>query len=190
MRHGDLRQVLPLAEDVARPRRPGVVAVRAAGGVADETLHAGVHVGLVVVADVEHVVVALEHARQAAEADVGGAAVAAPATTRTSAACAALHLQRGGDAGGDRGGVAEQRMDPRHLPRGLRVRRREHLQAAGGVGGDQLAVGGRIAASTRSAPSASPQPWQARWPELMASCCACGSPARCAARAGAGGCRR
>jgi hypothetical protein len=40
-------------------------------------LHAGVHVGLVVVTDVEHVVVALEHARQAAEADVGGAAVAA-----------------------------------------------------------------------------------------------------------------
>jgi hypothetical protein len=53
-----------------------VVAVRAAGGVA-EALHAGVHVASVVVADVEHVVVALEHAGEAAEADVGGAAVAA-----------------------------------------------------------------------------------------------------------------
>ena len=39
-------------------------------------LHAGVHVGLVVVADEEHVVVSLEHPRQAGEADVHGAAVA------------------------------------------------------------------------------------------------------------------
>ena len=41
------------------------------------TLDAGVHVGLVVVADVEHVVVALEHPGQAGETDVDGAAVPA-----------------------------------------------------------------------------------------------------------------
>jgi hypothetical protein len=40
-------------------------------------LHAGVHVRLVVVADVQHVVVALEHPREAGEADVHRAAVAA-----------------------------------------------------------------------------------------------------------------
>ena len=40
-------------------------------------LHAGVHVRLVVVADVQHVVVALEHAGQAGHADVDRAAVAA-----------------------------------------------------------------------------------------------------------------
>jgi hypothetical protein len=39
------------------------------------------------------------------------------------------------------GGVAEQRVDPRNLPRGFRVGRGEHFQAAGGVGGDQLVVG-------------------------------------------------
>ena len=69
---------LPLPKTLPGSRpTAGVVAVRAAGGVALGALHAGVHVGLVVVADVEHVVVALEHPRQAAEADVGGAAVAA-----------------------------------------------------------------------------------------------------------------
>ena len=40
-------------------------------------LHAGVHVALVVVTDEQHVVAALEHAGQAAEADVDRAAVAA-----------------------------------------------------------------------------------------------------------------
>ena len=39
------------------------------------------------------------------------------------------------------GAFAEQRVQPRHLPRGLRVGRREDLQAAGRVGGDQLPVG-------------------------------------------------
>jgi hypothetical protein len=55
----------------------GVVAVRAAGGRRAGALDAGVHVGLVVVADVEDVVVALEHPGEATEADVDGAAVAA-----------------------------------------------------------------------------------------------------------------
>ena len=54
---------------------------------------------------------------------------------------AALHLQGGGDPGRDRRRVREQRVHPRHLPRGLRVGRREDLQAAGRVGRDQAAVG-------------------------------------------------
>ncbi len=103
-------------------------------------LHAGVHVRLVVVADVEHVVVALEHAGQAAEADVGGAAVAALRDHADVAA--ALHAHRGGDAGRHRRRIAEQRVDPRDLPRRLRIRRREHLEAAGGVDGDHLVVRG------------------------------------------------
>src|SRR6266571_2788019 len=40
------------------------------------------------------------------------------------------------------GGVAEQRMDPGNLPGGFRVRGREHLEAAGGVGRHQLAGAG------------------------------------------------
>ena len=53
---------------------------------------------------------------------------------------AALHLQRRGDAGRDRGRVAEERVDPRQLPRRLRVRRREHLEAARRVRRDQPPV--------------------------------------------------
>ena len=52
----------------------------------------------------------------------------------------ALHLQGGRDPGGHRRRVAEQRVQPRQLPRRLGVRRREHLEAAGRVGRDQLAA--------------------------------------------------
>jgi hypothetical protein len=121
-----------------------VVAVRAAGGVAELRWTPRVHVAAVVVADVEHVVVALEHAGQAAEADVGGAAVAALGDDADIAALAflLLDLDRRGDAGGDRRGVAEQRMDPRNLPGGFRVGRGEDFEAAGGVGRDQLSLAG------------------------------------------------
>ena len=78
--------------------------------------------------------------------------------TRTSVA--ALGLQRGGDAGRDRRRVAEQRVQPRELPGGLRVRRGEDLEAAGRVGGDQLAARWRAsrrrARSARRAPRRSP----------------------------------
>ena len=78
VRDRDLRHELAGAEDVARllahrRRRRGARRRRRRR----RALHAGVHVGFVVVADVEHVVVALEHAGQAAEADIGRAAVAA-----------------------------------------------------------------------------------------------------------------
>ena len=54
---------------------------------------------------------------------------------------AALRLQRGRDAGRDRRRVAEQRVEPGQLPGRLRVRRREDLEAAGRVRGDQPALG-------------------------------------------------
>src|SRR5208283_5252076 len=66
VRHGDARQVLSLTEHVAR-LRPYSLGRRGSGrrwrGAG--ALHAGVHVRLVVVADEQHVVVALEHPRQA-----------------------------------------------------------------------------------------------------------------------------
>ena len=147
VRHGDPRQVLALAECRARrraDRHRGRRARRRRRGRA--ALHAGVHVGLVVVTDVEHVVVALEQARQTAEADVGGAAVAALGDDAHGAALESgpdgLDLQRGRDAGAHRRRVAKERVDPGQLPARLGVGRRKHLQAAGGVGGDQLSFRG------------------------------------------------
>src|SRR5262249_47674164 len=102
VRHRDQRHVLALAEPVARlaPHRLGGGGAGGGRGGAG-ALHAGVHVGLVVVADVQHVVVALEHAGQAGEADVDRAAVAAlPDDPDVGAA---HRLQGRGDAGGDRG---------------------------------------------------------------------------------------
>ena len=117
-------------------------------------LHAGVHVGLVVVADEEHVVVALEHARQAPESDVDGPAVAGLGDDAD--VVPSLHLQRRGDAGRDRRRVAEQRVEPGDPPRGLRVGGGEHLEASGGVDGDQLAA--RSPASPRRGRSGHPGP--------------------------------
>ena len=78
VRHRDQRHALALAEHVARLGADGLRGGGARGGRRRaRALHAGVHVGLVVVTDVEHVVVALEHPRQARHADVDGAAVAA-----------------------------------------------------------------------------------------------------------------
>src|ERR1700730_546137 len=76
MRHRDARHVLAGAEDIARgrPQCWGGGGPRRRRRRA-RALHAGVHVRLVVVTDIENVVVAFEHAGQAAEADVGRAAV-------------------------------------------------------------------------------------------------------------------
>ncbi len=140
MRHRDPRHVLARAEDVAgkgsdRRGRGGARQRRRRTG----ALHAGVHVRLVVVADVEDVVVALEHAGQAPEADIGRAAVAALGDDAN--AVAAQCPVRRGDARRHRGRVAEQRVDPGNLPRGFRIGRREDFQATGGIDGDQLVVG-------------------------------------------------
>ena len=73
-----------------------VLAVRAAAGW--RALHARVHVALVVVTDVEHVVVPLEHPGETGEADVEGAAVAA---LGDHALVAALDRERRSDSGRD-----------------------------------------------------------------------------------------
>ena len=61
--HRDPGHALACAEHVAgfRPTT-SVVAVRAAGG-GGRALHAGIHIAFVVVANIEHVVIALEHSR-------------------------------------------------------------------------------------------------------------------------------
>ena len=133
---GDFRHALAGAEDVAGllahgRRGRGARGRRRRRG----ALHAGVHIGFVVVTNVEHVIVALEHAGQAAETDIGGAAVAA---LRDGAHLGPpFHPHGGGNAGGDRRGIAEQRMQPGRLPRRFRIGRGEHFQTAGGVDGDR-----------------------------------------------------
>ena len=78
MRHGDQRHVLALAELGAGFGAKWLRGGRARGGRRGRRpLHPGVHVAFVVVADVKHIIVALEHAGKAAKADVGGAAIAA-----------------------------------------------------------------------------------------------------------------
>ena len=141
MRHRDQRRALALPEHVPRFRADGLGRGGARGGRGGaRALHAGVHVSLVVVTDVEHVVVSLEHPRQARHADVHGAAVAALADD--AHVLAALRPQRRGDSRRYGGRVPEQRVDPRDPPRGLRVGGGEHLQAAGRVRGDHLPVCG------------------------------------------------
>ena len=137
--HGNLRHVLALAENVAwlRPHRHGGRGTcgwrRGAGA-----LHACVHVSLAVVADVEHVIVALEHAGQAAETDVGGAAVSA--LGNHAHIVAPLDFHRRSNARGDRCGVTEYRMYPWNLPRGFRVGCGKHFQAACGIRRNKLVV--------------------------------------------------
>src|SRR5579864_8817984 len=128
------------------PRRAGMVAHgrrRGGPGVGRRgrrPLHPRVHVALVVVADVEHVIAALEHPREAGETDVNRAPVATLANhPRVSVS---LRLERGGDSARHRRGVAEQRVNPGKLPRRLGVGGGEDLEAPGGVGGDHVAARG------------------------------------------------
>ena len=135
MRHRNQRRALALPEHIARLRADGLRGRRARRGRRGaRALHARVHVRLVVVTDVEHVIVSLEHPRQARHPDIDGAAITALADDPD--VLTALGAQRGGDARRDGGRVPEQRVNPRYPPRALRVGRREHLQAAGRVRGD------------------------------------------------------
>ena len=71
MSHRDQRHALALAEHTARFIANGWRGRCAGGGRRGAgALHAGVHIRFVVIADVEHIVVALKHAREAAEPDV------------------------------------------------------------------------------------------------------------------------
>ena len=146
VRHGETREVLALTEHVARLGPDGLggrgSSRRRRGA---RALHAGVHVGLVVVADEQHVVVALEHSRQAAEADVDRTAVAGLGDDADVGP--ALHLHRRGDTGRDSGGVAEKRVEPCDPPRRLGVGSGEDLETARRVHRYELTVVARIAAS-------------------------------------------
>jgi hypothetical protein len=136
--HRDLRHALAGAEHVA-----GLRSHRRRGGGAGggrrrrRALHTGIHVGFVIVADVEHIIVALEHSRETAEADVRRSTVAA--LRNGSHFGVSLDAHRCRNAGGNRGGVAEQRMQPGDLPGGLGVRRCEYFEATRCIDRDELA---------------------------------------------------
>ena len=108
-------------------------------------LHAGVHVRLVVVADEQEAVAALERAGQRLQPDVVGAAVAGEdddgdllvGRQRVSPPERAL---RALDAARDRGGVLEGDVQPGHVPGGRRVPGRRDLEAAGRVDDDHRAL--------------------------------------------------
>src|ERR1039457_161546 len=139
VRHGDLRHVFALAEHVARlgtDRHGGRGTRRRRCG--RRTLHASVHVGFVVVTDVQHIVVALEHSRQTTKADVGGAAVAA--LRHDAHIMPPLHLHRSRDTCRNSRSIAEQRMYPRHLPGRFGIRRGKHFETTGRVCRNQLPV--------------------------------------------------
>ena len=167
--HRDPRGVLALPELVARRRPHGLRRRRPgrSGGRAG-ALDAGVHVRLVVVADVEHVVVALEHARQARRSRCrpcrrlrpgprpGCRPCPAPAAPRRPPSRPLAALPNSECSQGtcqDDSGYGEENTS--RQPVALTVTSRPSVA--------------RTAASrTKRAPSASPQPWQARWPEVMA----------------------
>jgi hypothetical protein len=102
------------------------------------TLDAGVHVTLVVVTDEEHVVVAFEHPRETAKANVYRAAITGLGDH--AHARATLHPQRRGDAGRDRGGVTKERVQPRNLPRRLWIRSGKDLKTTRRVHRDDLTL--------------------------------------------------
>ena len=133
--------VLSLAEHVSRLRADGLGGGGSCPGRSGaRALDTGVHVALVVVTDKEHVVVALEHARQAPEPDVHRAAVTGLGHDPDIGA--PLGLQGGGHPGRHRGRVGKQGVQPRNTPGRLGVRCREHLETSRGVHRDHVAVGG------------------------------------------------
>ena len=124
-------------------RRGGPSAKRRGRGALD----AGVHVGAVVVADVDHVVPALHGPGERLESDVVGPAVAAErhelhSLVRRDLAGALKALECGLDARDRRSGVLERVVDEGHTPRRVRVDRGRHLEAAGRAPGDHGGIAG------------------------------------------------
>ncbi len=98
-------------------------------------LKAGVHVGAVVVADIEHAVAAVHRSGERLEADVVGAPVPAEGDELDVLVDEALLLQgakSGLHAAQRGGGVLEGGVDEAALPGGVRIDGRAHLQTAGG----------------------------------------------------------
>ena len=106
----------------------------AAVGRARRSLNAGVGVLLVVVADDQAIVIAIERAGNRGEADVGGAAIARFADdVREFALPLALADHRfisGGDAGGEAACAANLGVRPRHVVRRAQVRTVRDIHAA------------------------------------------------------------
>ena len=104
-------------------------------------LDAGVHVRLVVVAEIYHVVAALHRAGERLEADVVGAAVAADGEELVGIVDLALALEdivSRLDAAAGRRRILEGRMDVAVLPCGVRIQEGGNLEAAGRVADDRL----------------------------------------------------
>ena len=128
------------------------------------TLHARVHVGLVVVTDVEHIVAALEHPGEGAEADVDGGAVTA---LRDDALVASLDLSAAAMPVATAGAFANSEWIQGSCQddSGYGVEKTSRQPVA--FAAIRRPFVARIAASSAYlAPSASPHPWQARWPKV------------------------
>ena len=140
VRDGQKRDVLPLTEHVSRLRADGLGGGGSCSGRGGAgPLDTGVHVPLVVVTDKEHVVVALEHARQAPESDVHCAAVTGLGDDPDIGT--PFGLQSSSDPGRHGRRVGKQGMQPRNAPGGLGIRGREHLETSRGVHRDHVASG-------------------------------------------------
>ncbi len=129
-------------------------------------LDARVHVRLVVVADVEHVVVAVDGARQRLDADVGRAAVAREAHHRAVVGLLALRAQAGLDAG-EHAGRGGKRRDHRVVGEAeLREVEPDGAHAARGQRATAFGPSTLSAARTASEP---PQPAHALCPKNNSS---------------------
>src|SRR5581483_11475296 len=127
-----------LAADLAR-RRARTEGRRA------RSLHARVHVRLVVVADEEEPVPALERAGERLQPDVVGAAVARERDDRhlrvgRKRVSTPQRALRAVDAGCDRRGILERDVEPGNVPRRGREPRRRDLEATRGVHHDRRAI--------------------------------------------------
>ena len=148
VRGHDLGEVL-LARGLAGGRRAGAREVRRRRGL----LRAGVHVALVVEADVEEVLVALGRRRQALEADVVGAAVAGEHEHLRVAL--ALRIERAAQPGGGGRARLERRLVDRDLQRAHRLRpgddrharRRDHRDRVRAHRGEDVPRGQRVDAA-------------------------------------------
>ena len=119
----------------------GEVVVDALSGVAPEHWPAGVAVGRVVRADVQHIIAPLQHARKRPEPDVKGGAVPADGH-HPGVGSLPLALKRRRHSGGHRGAVFKDMMNPGHTPGRVAVGGTHSLQTAGGGYHDNIGAGG------------------------------------------------